>query len=138
MVKLKVLLSALLVAAVACLAQPAGAAAPEKFDTKVTLKIDMTPRAHAARGTFSWEGRVKSAKDACENNRVVTLYTVPEGGGKPVDRGDSTTGKDGKYAVLVTANYDGEYYAEAAKRTLGNGNLCKLGRSESIFRDNMP
>jgi hypothetical protein len=135
MVNPKSFLPALIVAALAIAAHPASAAAPEKFDTQVTLKVDTTPR---ARGTFSWEGRVKSAKDSCENNRLVTLYTVPEGGGEPVSRGDSTTGKDGKYAVIVDANYDGEYYSEASKRTLANGTVCKFGRSKSVVRDVVP
>lgn len=137
MVKPKIFLVCL-VAFCASVVQPASAAAPQKYPTEVTLKIDMTPRAAAARGTFSWEGRVKSAKDSCENQRLVALYTVPEGGGKPVFRGDSTTGQNGKYAVIVDANYDGEYYAEASKRTLGNGKICKFGRSESIIRDVAP
>ena len=126
------------IALIACLAQPAEAAAPAKFDTKVTLKVDMFPRAVTARGTFSWEGKVKSSKDTCENKRFVTVYTVPEGGGKPVNRGEDLTGPDGKYSVLVDANYDGEYYAEAAKKTLPNGKVCKFGRSESIIRDIQP
>ena len=136
MVNRAISLACLLVTAVAV--QPATAAAPQKFPTEVTLKVDMSPRAQLARGTFSWEGRVKSANEACENKRLVTLYTVPDGGGKPVIRGDSTTGQDGKYAVIVDANYEGEYYAEASKRTLGNGKVCKFGRSESIIRDFTP
>ncbi len=122
-----------------CLATPSGAAPPQKFKTTVTLEVEMGVRAQtSARGTFDWHGRVKSANDSCKNKRVVTLYTIPEGGGKPVIRGTDTTGKNGKYSVIVDANYDGEYYAEAAKRTLGSGKVCKPGRSKSLFRDVMP
>jgi len=134
--------AALLIGSVAvalCLVSPSGAAAPQKFSTTVTLEVQMGVRAPAAaRGTFDWHGRVKSAKDQCKNRRFVTLYTVPEGGGKPAIRGSFTTGKNGRYSVIVEANYDGEYYAEAAKRILGNGKVCKFDRSESIVRDVAP
>lgn len=138
MVNPKILLACVAILA-AVSAQPALSAAPQKFDTTVTLKVDMTPgRSAAPRGTFAWHGKVKSEKDECENKRFVGLWTIPEGGGSPVLRGKDLTGPDGKWLIPVEANYDGEYYAEAAKRTLGSGKICKLGRSESYIRDIMP
>jgi hypothetical protein len=114
-------------------------AAPEKFKTEVTLKVEMgvTPP-RSRRGTFRWHGKVKSENEKCENKRFVTLWTEPLGGGVPSSRGEDLTGPDGKWAVFVDANTEGEWYAEADKKTLGNGNICKSARSNVIIRDLSP
>ncbi len=114
-------------------------AAPEKFKTEVTLKVQMgvTPP-RSRRGTFRWYGKVKSENEKCENKRFVTLWTEPLGGGVPSNRGEDLTRPDGKWSVYVDANTEGEWYAEAEKRTLGNGSICKSARSERYIRDLTP
>jgi len=109
-------------------------AAPERFKTEVSLKVEMgvTP---PRRGTFRWYGKVKSENDKCENKRFVNLWTEPLGGGTPSARGEDLTGPDGKWAVFVDVNTEGEWYALVDKKTLGNGNICKSARSNVIVRD---
>ena len=130
---------ALLALTAVLLTAPAGAKAPDKIPVNISIRLDTTPRAVAPRGTFVYKGKLRSEKRACENNRVVTLWKVPEGTDIKENVGSQETPGTGKYAIESLANNDGEYYTTTPEVTLpGSGKVCKRGRSKSLIRDVQP
>ena len=129
---------ALLALTAVVLAAPAGAKAPEKVSADLSIRVDMTPRKAAARGTFECQGKLRSEKRACENFRTVSLFRIPEGGGKAEVLGDYETPGNGKWSILVFANSDGTYFATTPKVNLPSGTICKRARSKDLVRDVMP
>jgi hypothetical protein len=138
MVKSKLILPVLIASALVFAAQPVSAAAPERVSADLSIRVDMTPRKAAARGTFEYQGKLRSEKRACENFRTVSLFRTPEGGGKPVVLGDYETPGNGKWSILVFANSDGTYFATTPRVNLPSGTICKRARSKDLIRDVMP
>jgi hypothetical protein len=75
-----------------------------------------------------FNGKLKSAVDACEAKRKVTLFRKA-----PKDKiGSSKSKANGKWKVGKSHPEFGRYFAKAKKKTLGDGTICKGGRSRTV------
>ena len=93
-----------------------------RYDSSVSIRYDRP----------NFEGRVRSERDFCENNRTVQVFKVRRG----VDRliGQDQTNKNGFYSVRKTGAR-GRFYAKVVRDVRGryqHNHICKGDTSGTI------
>ena len=119
-------------ATAACLALGAvamPATAGTKIETKLTLKRAFV-KTSSERGTTEFSGKVKSAKDACVDGRLVFFIRKDETGKHQVDSANATP--SGKYSFIVELLIPGEYYTTVAQTSSGS-KVCASAKSKKIL-----
>jgi hypothetical protein len=117
-------LAAAAVAVLAAVAVPSASAAV-KFPTSVAITSIEKP----AGSPLKFTGSVSSPKPKCRRNRKVVVFQ--DVAGPSIRIGSASTDNGGLWSLssdLNPANGD-VYFAKAPRKQIGNGKVCKAGRS---------
>jgi hypothetical protein len=124
----KLLIAVASVVAFAALGLGVAAAHDNSSKTKVTIAYHLGPAPYYEGTNF--HGKVKSHHHKCIKHRKVTVKRKKSGNDQKI--GSDKSNNKGKWKVLTGPVPSGKYYAVAKKKTLGNGHVCKKGKSPTI------
>lgn len=138
-------LSATGVAAVLALGVTAASASATSYPTTVTAELTYIPPYNAGLvycgppcipvvvygGYWAIHGVVSSPEPACVSRRPVSVWRLQSGGAEEVRRG--LADDEGNYSLFLTSSAPtGDYFVEAAAKTLAPGEWCEPARSGPV------